>query len=220
MKSMLRLDTPFMKFIGRIGELIVLNLLWLACCLPVVTIGASTSAMHAVAQQLVNEECNGVFAAFLQAFRRDWKQATLLFFALLFASSIVAADLYCLFLKIIPTAVLQIICVLPLIALLFTAAYAFPLQAKFCNPLMTTLKNALLLSLANLPVTLCIVVLNLTPLLLFLLSSALFFRTLLVFFIIGFSGICYLDTLCLRKLFARLARQAEPPAALDEQTSR
>ena len=34
---------PVFSFMGKLGDVVLLNLTWLLCCLPVLTIGASTS---------------------------------------------------------------------------------------------------------------------------------------------------------------------------------
>ena len=39
-------DSPFWSFMSRLADLIILNLLWIVFCIPVVTIGASTTAMY------------------------------------------------------------------------------------------------------------------------------------------------------------------------------
>ena len=39
-------DSPIMSFLARVADLVILNVLWLLCCLPVVTAGASTTAMY------------------------------------------------------------------------------------------------------------------------------------------------------------------------------
>ena len=39
-------DSPIMSFLARVADLVILNVLWLLCCLPVVTAGASTPEEH------------------------------------------------------------------------------------------------------------------------------------------------------------------------------
>ena len=45
MGNIFRWDSPLMKFMMLITNLVCLNVLWLVCCLPVVTAGAATTAM-------------------------------------------------------------------------------------------------------------------------------------------------------------------------------
>ena len=52
------LDSPVMQALGKMADLMWLNILTLICCIPVVTAGASLTAMHYMALKIVrNEEC-------------------------------------------------------------------------------------------------------------------------------------------------------------------
>lgn len=50
------IDSPVMRFLGRIGDIMILNLVFVATSLPVVTIGAALSALYAVAMKLARGE--------------------------------------------------------------------------------------------------------------------------------------------------------------------
>ena len=39
-------DNPVWRFIGKFGDLIILNVLWFVCSIPIFTIGASTTAVY------------------------------------------------------------------------------------------------------------------------------------------------------------------------------
>lgn len=39
----IKLDSPLMRFLSNVADLIALNLIWLICCVPIVTIGPSTT---------------------------------------------------------------------------------------------------------------------------------------------------------------------------------
>ncbi len=203
-----------MAFLGRLGDLIVLNLVWAVCCIPVVTIGASTTAMNAVAQQLAREECSSVLKSFFRAFRRDWKQGTCLYLLLLAAAGVAFIDVYYLLQAAYP-ALLTVVCMLPPVALVFAASYAFPLLARFDNTVFGTLKNALLLSVANLPLSLCLSALNLIPAALFLLLPRVAVYTCSVWVFFGSATICYGNTLLLKRTFARLEGEKAADAADD-----
>lgn len=76
-------DSPFWSFMSRLADLIILNLLWIVFCIPVVTIGASTTAMYRVTLNMVRGEGSGVVRMFWDAFRLNLKQAVLIFLILL-----------------------------------------------------------------------------------------------------------------------------------------
>ena len=48
MGKLFNIDSPVMRFLGKVADLMILNLVTLLCCIPVVTIGASLTAMHYV----------------------------------------------------------------------------------------------------------------------------------------------------------------------------
>ena len=41
MGKLFNIDSPVMRFLGKVADLMILNLVTLLCCIPVVTIGAS-----------------------------------------------------------------------------------------------------------------------------------------------------------------------------------
>ena len=57
------------EWVQIICDLILLNILWLVCCLPIVTIGASTAAMHSVARKMAACEHYTVWSGFWHGFR-------------------------------------------------------------------------------------------------------------------------------------------------------
>ena len=201
------MDSPLMRFLSRMGDLAVLNLLWLVCCLPVVTVGASTVAMNFTAQELLDDACSGVSASFFKAFRRDWKQATVLWLIFLAAGALCTAEILIL-LQNRFSLVLTALCLLPPLAVLFAASYAFPLLAHFDNTTKNTLKNALLLSVGNLPRSFALGAVNLIPLALALYLPPLFLYTGAFWLFFGFSSLCYACSAILRPVLRRLEEGA------------
>ena len=41
-------DAPLMRFLSRVADLMILNILWIFLCIPVVTAGAATTALYRV----------------------------------------------------------------------------------------------------------------------------------------------------------------------------
>lgn len=63
-------DNPFNTFMSRVGDLAMINIAWAVCCLPVVTIGASTAAMFEVVRCLHEDNDAHVLKRFSRAFMR------------------------------------------------------------------------------------------------------------------------------------------------------
>ena len=93
MKKSSSIDNPFFRLMGAIGDLVVLNILWLLCCLPVVTAGASTLALFAIVHKIAAGEDYRTASGFFNAFRRDFKQATALWLVVLAAGIAALAGL-------------------------------------------------------------------------------------------------------------------------------
>lgn len=50
------IDSPFYRTMGKIGDLLFANLLWLVCCLPIITAGASTPGLFTVVNKMAAKE--------------------------------------------------------------------------------------------------------------------------------------------------------------------
>lgn len=71
-------DTPFVRILSQLGDLLVLNLLCLFCAAPIVTAGASVSALYAVLFRRNRDDQVSLVKDFFRAFRRNFWQATAL----------------------------------------------------------------------------------------------------------------------------------------------
>lgn len=149
-------DSPLMRFLTKLADLMILNLLFLLSCIPVVTIGAAWTALYYVTLKMVRDEEDSIVRGFFRAFRRNWKQATILWLMVLGLGAVIVLDIR--FLNAMgdsataaamKTAV-EILGVLGLMVL----QYLFPGLARFEASTGNTLKNACLLAVGNLPKTL------------------------------------------------------------------
>ncbi|MGN0355079.1 MAG: hypothetical protein ACI4EI_08375, partial [Muricoprocola sp.] len=77
----------------------------------------------------------------------------------------------------------------------------FPLQAKFYNTIKGTVKNAFLMALANLPYTAIIMVITIGSVILTFLNSTTLYYGLLIWLLVGFSVIAYLNSRFFMKVF-------------------
>lgn len=138
------------EWVQNICDLILLNVLWLVCCLPIVTIGASTAALHSVVRKMAACEYYTVWRGFWSGFRENWKQGTA---AALILGAVLLISWVDLTVGLRSPGLTGLACqavgVLGLIAGVFTLSLAFPVLTRYRLPLKTVLKNALLLSLAN-----------------------------------------------------------------------
>ena len=82
------LDSKFMQAMSRVADLIILNVIYLVTCLPVVTIGAASTALYTVCFRLGTDREGSLVKGYFRAFRDEFRQATLIWlFLLLFGAA-------------------------------------------------------------------------------------------------------------------------------------
>lgn len=67
-------DSPLYKFISTFWEIVKLNFFWLVFSLPVVTIGASTTAAFSVGLKMADGSEGYIYKAFWEAFKENLKK--------------------------------------------------------------------------------------------------------------------------------------------------
>lgn len=90
--NFLKPDSPVMNFISTIVDIIILNLLFVICSIPIVTFGAAYSAKYYVAMKIMRGEDTGTIIPFFKAFARNFKQATTSWMIMLVAIALILLD--------------------------------------------------------------------------------------------------------------------------------
>ena len=155
-------------------DLLILNLVTLLLCLPVITAGAALTAMHYVLLKMVRGEEGYIIKSFFRAFKREFRQATVMWIIFMALAALMASTLvmvlqgggsYPLWLpsSILVVAVLELICMI----------YAFAMQSRFDNSVIHTIINAVTLTFAELPSSLEMAVITLVPLIAFIFAGVL-----------------------------------------------
>ena len=83
MLSFLNPESKFMLAMSRIGDLLLLNLMFLISCVPIFTIGAASTAMYTLCFRFDTDREQGLIKSYLIAFRDNFKQATVIWLILL-----------------------------------------------------------------------------------------------------------------------------------------
>ena len=155
MREFFSYDGALFSTLNKITDLVWLNLLWLICCLPLFTIGASTSALFYVTMHMAKNEGSPVTRTFFREFKRNFKQGTALWLIMALAGAVLFTDLYIIVYELrFPQpfdTVFVCINYLLLLVYVLTCIYIFPLQCKFENKVKHTIKNALILGIGHLP---------------------------------------------------------------------
>ena len=84
MSNFFNMDNGLFRALGKLADLMLLNILFLVCSLPIFTIGASFTAMYYVTLKLAENEEGYIARGFLKSFKQNFKQATIIWLILLF----------------------------------------------------------------------------------------------------------------------------------------
>lgn len=146
MSNLFNMDGPVLQFINKIVYSVYLNILWFLCCIPVITAGASTTALFYVTLKIAKNEEGNITKAFFRSFRENLRQSTLIWLILLALGIILSVDGYILyhmrFENVFWTLCTAVFCVAAA-AYAIVLMYIFPLLARFDNTVGAMFKNAL-----------------------------------------------------------------------------
>lgn len=143
-------DGPLWRFFNLVYNLVVLHVLWIVYSLPLVTIGASTTALYYSCMKMIRTKEGYVHKNFHHAFKENFRQSTIIWLVMTAVLFLFLTDFrYGMYLGNAAGKVMLAACSVFLIPTVFTCIYIFPVQAKFENRIWDNLKNALLLSLRH-----------------------------------------------------------------------
>lgn len=209
MGALFNLDNPVWNFMSKVADLIILNLLAIVCSIPIVTIGASWTAMYFVTIRMVRKEESYIVKDFFRSFKENFKQATVIWLFALIAICIFVGDV--LIYRMIPQQIPQVLMIAVLVLaylVLGTIIYVFPLLSRFHNTIKGTIKNGFLISLVNVPYTFIFAVLLVIPFL-----CIFFFVEIAPFILLfGFSLPAYIASF----LWVKIFRKFEPKESIEE----
>lgn len=190
---------------GKAADLIILNILFVVCSLPVVTIGASATAMYYVTLKMVKNEESYISRSFFKSFKQNFKQATLIWLVLLAAAVLLWFDFDIMEQAgtdgIFKFVEIGLYFILLLWGMIFT--YVFPLLARFDNTVKNTFKNALKMAICHFPWTILLLALTFVPMFFTLNYGAVLMAGLFVWPTIGFTLTAFLNSKIFTRIFSR-----------------
>ena len=211
MKDLLNPEGVFFQFLSRVGDLIILNVLFLICCVPIVTVGAAYAALCKVCMDMVYEQEAGMVKGFFLAFKENFKQATVVWIVEL----LVIVSLVCdamLILTFLPgSKIMYILLGVLAFLVLCVCTHMTPLLIRYRNGLRQHLSNAMVLAVIRLPRTLLMIVVSCAPLIVLALSvlqaSTVFFDTLVFWLAVGCAVMAYINMNLYKGVYTKLEEE-------------
>lgn len=193
-------DSKFFNFMSKLGDFVVLNILFIITCIPVFTIGASFCALYTVCKKRLADEESYIIRGYLAIWKENFKNATIMWVFFLVWLPILLS-LTNLATKHLNNVILFSFCLLIILWYIFSMLYAFPLQASFINTPFRIILNSFLTAMAHLPYTIVLFAVTMLPAVItWLFPGALYF-TFTYWLLIGFSLNGILSVLITERVF-------------------
>lgn len=188
-----------------LGELFVLNLIYVLFSLPIVTIGASTTALYSEAIKIATHSNGPVWSGFVKSFKTNFKRATILEGLILLYAVVLFAQYMLVIMDdgILGNIYLVVFFITMAVGIL-TISFLFPLLARYEDRLAGTIKNAFLLSVSNLGACIKIVALWGGFIGLSIIYPKLFLMTWFLWLLLLFALVSYLVSRIALNVFSRI----------------
>lgn len=217
MDRIFNMDNKFFTFMGRVADLILLNIIFLLSCIPIVTIGASITAMYYVTLKMARNEDSYIFRSFVKSFKQNFKQSTIIWLILLAVGALLFVDFNIMEQAgsegVFKAVYLGLYLLLLFFGMVF--AYIFPLLSRFDNTVKNTFLNALKMAIAHFPYTVLILVITYVPMFLTLNYGVVLVYGAFVWIAAGFAVTSFLNAKIFTKIFARYIPAPEEVNDLD-----
>ena len=211
MNSIFSASSPLMRFLDKLADLMLLNLLFIVTSLPLVTLGASITALNDTAIKVVTDKYESVPTTYLRSFRSNLRQGTVLGLA----SVGMALVLYAWYVVVDNLAGSSLVR-LALLALLIVVGYRvagtllflFPYQATFEDSVGKVFTNARRMSARHPLSTFMVLVVAVLPFVVGFYYPQVFVWGI-VWVAFGFSAIAFVNATVFVRVFQRYGLQTK-----------
>ena len=145
-------DGPVTTFLMKLGDCILLSILWVLFSLPIVTIGASTTALYHAVRKVLREDMNGIWAFFWEGFRENFKQSTVIWLIAMVVFYVLGMSAYsavALYEEGRVTMVMLILLGVVLALAVMWALYLFPCVDRFQSTVKQIMKSCAQVAMIN-----------------------------------------------------------------------
>lgn len=198
-KDLFKPEAPIWKFMELFVELVKLNIIFLLTSLPIVTIGASITAMNSVCFKLREKRVGYIVDDYFNAFRGNFKNSTITWIVFL-------CYLVTLVMAINSRALNQGTIIMLGIAssmVLTVVIYAFAMFARFDNGLLDTIVKASLIGVVGIPYIIVIMLMMIALTMATFTTYLTMFIALPMWILFGFSTVGYISAVFYLRVFRR-----------------
>lgn len=158
-KKVFAYDGKFMEFLRKTGELIMLSVVFLVCCIPVITAGSSAASLYYSVIKSVRRDRGSALREFFSSMRRTLAKGCLITFEIIvwFAALFFGREIF-LALDTDMGKSMSVINLILMTASLGVVAYIFPILSRFEMKIGNMWKLAFVMCIRFFPITVALVV--------------------------------------------------------------
>ncbi len=203
MGGLFNYDSKLFQLLLRICDIAALSLLWLLCSLPIITIGASTSALYYTTMKLVRQRGDSAVSMFFHAFKENFKESLPVTLILLAIGYVLIVDYNMLSEKVGTSSVFHGVCIVILALYATFASLLFPVLAKYRCSLKQLMRNVIFLILRHPLTAVAVTAVQFFPIWFIYAHLELVEKLEGIFLLFGPGCIAYVNALMLVPLFRR-----------------
>lgn len=200
--NLLNQDNIVHEFLNNVGDIVIANILFIFCSIPLVTIGPSLTALYHCSLRSVKGNSYGTVKTFFRAFKENFVQSLVIWLGIAAAGFILITNIRFLGTEAGRTGhILMILSEGLLVLLVIFALYVFPVIAAFTSSTAGQIKNAVIFAFLRFPYTILIVIISVFPMYMTYQDYKLMPLWACCWFFFGFGLTAYLNSLMLYRLF-------------------
>lgn len=212
MRLFFNIDSPIWRVMGFIGDLVLLNLLFILTSVPVFTIGASITALTSVEFRMIEKRTDFVARDYFRAFKENFKNSTIIWIVFAVFLFICVLNINLVY-NTNPENRNMIMIILG-IAMFFvsmTVMYSLAMQARFVNSLKDTVVKAFMIGLSGWPYTIVMLLMMIVCAGISVQTVGSIIIAVPIWILIGFSGIGYLCNIMYLRVFRKVTAREDLP---------
>jgi len=152
MRGFFNYNNGVFRAINKFIDCVFVSLLWVVFSVPIITMGASTTALYYTVRKVIRYERSGVWKEFLSSFKLNFKQSTIVWAIVFLFYLIAMICLYGVYDSSDSVGVFSILLIYLMLTACVTvwAIYIFAYIARFVMTIAQIIKNCAFIALANL----------------------------------------------------------------------
>lgn len=208
-------DGKFARALQKVADVIIVSVLWIIGCIPLITIGTSTTALYYASIKAVLGEST-IVKNFFKSYKENLKQSIIIEIILLIVAYIIYLNWKIIFDMSGGGTAFKVVYFVVLIWLVPIVCYIFPMLARFALTTKLLFVNAFVLSFKNLPKTIFIIFTSMLPIVCLVVRVDYVIKLLPLIVVVVPGLIAYLNSTMFVKIFEQYMPHEEDEEEISE----